>query len=313
MTASPTVKTLTERLIALCAIAALCLAASSCSEKKGSDEPAAATGTPVSIVHPSMTTMTESVTFAASTSFLKKEIVRSTFTGFIRSVNASIGGRVAPGETLFQIATKDAAAADSARITVNGSPFAGAVAVKASTRGVLTELNFHPGDYVTDGEQLAVVSDPSSMVVLLNVPFEDASKIHSGARCTLMLPDGRRVPGVVSGSLPSVDQASQTQSFIIRSEAVLPANLNLTVSIPVREAPHAVALPKQSVQSNETLDEFWVMKLVNDSVAVKIPIEKGIETDSTVQIVSPRLMESERIVMEHGYGLPDTAKVIVRK
>lgn len=293
--------------------AGLFMLVSSCSVKNDTAEhEASATGTPVTVVHPQVSPMTESVSFAASTSFLKKEIIRSTFTGFIKTVNAQIGDRVRPGEELFRIATKDAAAADSARITVNGSPFAGAVSVKAKSRGVVTEVNFHAGDYVTDGEQLAVVSDPSSMVVLLNVPFEDASKIRVGARCTLLLPDGKRVPGSIAQSLPSVDQVSQTQAFLIRCQAALPSNLNLTVMIPVRESPRAIALPKQSVQSNETLSEFWVMKLVNDSTAVKIPVVKGIETDSTVQIVSPNLDASERIVVEHGYGLPDTAKVIVR-
>ena len=34
-------------------------------------------------------------------------------------------------------------------------------------------------------------------------------------------------------------------------------------------------LPQNAIQSNEMLTEHWVMKLANDSTAVKVPIQTG--------------------------------------
>jgi len=51
------------------------------------------------------------------------------------------------------------------------------------------------------------------------------------------------------------------------------------------------------------------MKLVNDSIAVKLPVQKGIEVDSLVQIKEPQLAPNDRFVIIGGYGLPDSAKI----
>jgi hypothetical protein len=58
---------------------------------------------------------------------------------------------------------------------------------------------------------------------------------------------------------------------------------------------------------------FWIMKLINDSTAVRENIHKGIETDSLVQILSPRLNKSDRVISSGAYGLPDTSKIEIVK
>jgi uncharacterized NAD(P)/FAD-binding protein YdhS len=76
---------------------------------------------------------------------------------------------------------------------------------------------------------------------------------------------------------------------------------------------NAETLPKSSVLSDETQSNYWVMKLINDSTAVKVPITKGIETGDTVQIISPRFSPTDKILSGGNYGLSDTASVIVDK
>jgi Barrel-sandwich domain of CusB or HlyD membrane-fusion len=300
-----------KRMIGIAGASALLLLAS-CSAPKDNDA-APAGGTPVKIVHPSTSSLAESMECNATTAFLKKEIVRSTFQGFIQKTNKAIGDNIQEGEILLYLKTKEAPAADSPGIHVNDNLFRGTVPLTAKSTGVLTEMNFHAGEYVQEGEQLAVIANPSSLVVMLNVPYQNASQIGINTRCTVILPNGRRMDGTVASALPSVDPASQTQSFIIRCAdmAHVPANLNLVVTIPVRAIRNAVVLPKRAIQSNETLDSFWIMKLVNDSIAVKVPIVKGSENDSLVQILAPVLNAAERIVFEGGYGLPDTARVSI--
>src|SRR5678815_96990 len=68
-------------------------------------------------------------------------------------------------------------------------------------------------------------------------------------------------------------------------------------------------LPKAAVLSNEEQTEFWIMKLLNDSVAVKTGIQKGIESGGNIQVISPPLGDSDRIILTGNYGLSDTAKI----
>lgn len=72
-------------------------------------------------------------------------------------------------------------------------------------------------------------------------------------------------------------------------------------------------LPKSAVQSDETLTEHWVMKLVDDSTAVRVPIEVGNSNASEIEIKSTALSPQDRIILTGGYGLEDGAKVVVTK
>ncbi len=65
--------------------------------------------------------------------------------------------------------------------------------------------------------------------------------------------------------------------------------------------------------SNETLDKFWIMKLIDDTTAVRNDITKGIENDNFVQVLKPELNMTDRIISDGAYGLPDTAKVVLGK
>ena len=75
----------------------------------------------------------------------------------------------------------------------------------------------------------------------------------------------------------------------------------------------AATLPKNSVLSNETQSEFWVMKMINDTTAVKVPVNKGIESGDRVEIISPQFSPTDKILLSGNYGLSDTALVIVNK
>lgn len=276
--------------------------------------PAETPGTPVKVASASEKSLTDYMSFNANTVFMKKEIVRSTFQGFIQKVYKNIGDYVTAGDVVFQIITKEAYATDSLRVKLSDEVFSGIVNIKSKTSGVLTELNYNVGDFISDGEQLAVISNPKSLAVLLNVPYQHISKIKLNSSCILIFPNGKEIKGIISKSLPSVDPVSQTQTFLIdfADGKDIPANLNIVVKIPVNVIKNAVVLPKSAIQSDETLTNFWIMKLINDTTAVKTIITKGIENDSLVQIISPRLSSTDKIIIDGAYGLPDTAKVIVK-
>ena len=286
----------------------------SCSGENKND-PNIVSGTPVKIIQPKKMDLTDYVTLNANTIFLKKEIVRATFQGFIEKTYKNIGDRISSGDLLFRINTKESAADTNLQIILGDKTFKGLINIKAKSNGVLTELNYNAGDFVSDGEQIAVISNPSSLRIELNVPYQYSGKININTPCEVYLPNGKVVNAFIQKIIPQVDPAAQTQTYILemKQSENLPENLNVNARIPIRTVKDAIVLPQSSILSNETLDKFWIMKLINDTTAVRNDITKGIENDNFVQVLKPELNMTDRIISDGAYGLPDTAKIVLEK
>jgi multidrug efflux pump subunit AcrA (membrane-fusion protein) len=305
-------KPYTNKLILLLTFFISVIVLSSCTKKQAEETETQLKGVEVSAASPVIERMTDYEDLNANTFFLNQEIIRCTFSGFITKAHKNLGDNVKKGDVLFSIRTKESSAMDS---TMQENQFNGLVNIYAHSEGVLTELNYHAGDYITETDKLALIVNPSSLRIMLNVPFRYADKVLMSARYLIRLPDNKEISAEVVKKIPSIDPVNQTQSFILKpaSEVKLPANLNLIVKIPLQSITGAMALPKAAVATNETQSEFWVMKILNDSTAVKLNITKGIENDSLVQIKDPILSESDRFITEGVYGLPDTVNISIKK
>jgi hypothetical protein len=55
------------------------------------------------------------------------------------------------------------------------------------------------------------------------------------------------------------------------------------------------------------------MKVIMDSIAIKIPVIRGIENDSLSEIISPLLRKNDLIISEGAYGLPDSTIVKINR
>lgn len=286
----------------------------SCSGKEKKESSEEVKGIEVVVGNPVKRNMIEYADLNANTIYLKQEIIRATFQGFVEKTNKNIGDYVQQGDLLFVIKTKEADAVNNSQLDSSSKQFNGLVKITARTDGVLTELNHQTGDFVSDGEQLALLVNPQSLRIILEVPFQLAKSISDNGSYTIQLPDGKEYITHVSKRVPSIDPANQTQKFILETNTKLdlPANLNLNVKIPIKSVGEAIALPKSSVMTNETQTEFWIMKVVNDSLAVKLDIKKGIEADNFVQIKEPLINLNDRFIIEGSYGLPDTAKISIQ-
>jgi multidrug efflux pump subunit AcrA (membrane-fusion protein) len=272
-------------------------------------------GTPVQITRPKKTNLTEYITLNANTFFLKKEIVRATFQGFIEKIYNNLGDKISTGDLLLEIKTKESSADKNLELPIGDRTFSGIIKVYAKSDGVLTELNYNTGDFVSDGEQIAVISNPSSLRISLNVPYQYTSRINLNTTCDVYLPNGKSIKASIQKIIPKVDPAAQTQTYILNMNHAesLPENLNVNARIPLRTIKDAIVLPKTAVMSNETLDQFWIMKLIDDQTAVRVDIKKGIENDSLVQIINPELSLTDRIVTDGAFGMPDTSKIVIGK
>ena len=77
--------------------------------------------------------------------------------------------------------------------------------------------------------------------------------------------------------------------------------------------PSALILPKECILSDEVMKEFWVMKLVNDTLAVKVTVNVGIMNADSAEVISPVFHGSDRILSSGNYGIGDTAVVRILK
>lgn len=291
----------------------------SCKSNKaepGAEEVPVDVQTPVTITTISTETIYDSITLNATSAFVQDNMVKSNINGYIKSVNIKPGQYVAAGRNLFTLKTKEA---ESLGNTINkldpSFHFTGIVSITAPQNGYVTQLLHQVGDYVQDGEQLAVISNTNSFGFVLNIPYEYRRYIQAGKKAIIELPDGTLLNGTVNEFLPTIDSASQTQTAIIKvvSTFQIPENLIAKVHLLKMEKTGVTSLPKEAILTNESQTNFWVMKMTDSVRAIKVEIIKGLESGNRVEIVSPKFSAEDKIILTGAYGLPDTANVkIVR-
>ena len=291
------------------------LIALSCRSTPGSTEKEIEAKTPVTVVTVACKTISETIDVPAVTSYLKKNTIRSTTTGLVESVLVVQGEYVMRGKLMVTLKTREASAMQMTVQSDSSLAFKGIIKVYSPEEGVISSISHQSGDFVQEGDELAVVSDQNSMVFILEVPVEQAGLVEKTKECSLKLPDGRIIPGTITGKLPEMNVQNQTVNYIVKpaSKLRLPQNLIADASLMKTISTNALVLPKDAVLGNETLTECWVMKLINDTTAVRVMVRKGIEKEDEVEIIEPKFLPEDRILMTGNYGLPDTATVIISK
>jgi multidrug efflux pump subunit AcrA (membrane-fusion protein) len=280
------------------------------------DDDSISTGTPVAIAHVQTGAMNETVEVNAVSAFLLKTYVKANVNGYLQNVNAQLGKYVSKGQDLFTIKTKEAQSLGNTVTQLDTSlHFEGVIHIKAPGSGYITQLTYQAGDYVQDNEQLAVITDTKSFVFLLDLPYELKPYLPNNKNVQLKLPDGGMLNGYIDAALPTVDAVSQTQSYIIKvnTDKQIPENLIAKVSLVKKTKQNTVSVPKSAVLTDETQSQFWIMKLTDSTTAVKVPVQKGMETNNAVEILSPPLSPGDQVLITGNYGLADTAKVSVQK
>jgi multidrug efflux pump subunit AcrA (membrane-fusion protein) len=280
-------------------------------KKEASEDKTTPAGTPVTVTAISTESLADYIELNATSSFRQKNYVKANVNGYVQTVNTQPGKYVNTGQVLFTLKTKEAQSIGNVVNKLDPSfRFSGINNIKATGSGYITQLNHQAGDYVQDGEQLAVINDANSFAFLLNLPYELRRYVKLNSILDLTLPDGTKLKGTVTDAIPAVDPASQTQSIVIKvPNANIPENLIAKVTILKTKKDKAVSLPKATILTNDVQSEFWVMKMIDSNTAVKVSVKKGMETKDKVEITEPAFTPADKILLTGNYGLPDTAKV----
>jgi hypothetical protein len=268
-------------------------------------------GIPVTVSPVHIGPMINFIELSATSEFLFKAAIKSPATGYVDDMLVNQGDAVERNQTLFTIRTKEAAAIvpDS----LNSISFTGIVNVKTATAGLILSIEHPKGDYVAEGDQLCQVAITESFVFILDVPFELSGFIRLHSPCEIVLPDSQSIKGIIKASFPSMAVNSQTERFIVKmaEPKSLPENLTGKIRIVKESVKSATSLPKSCILTDETMQQFWVMKLINDSVSVKVPVTTGITDGENVQVIRPVFSTSDLFLASGNYGLGDTVYVKV--
>ncbi len=282
-------------------------------DKAGDDDDAkVASQTPVTVTTVDSSALADYIDLNATSTTLQKNYVKANANGYIHDVKAQLGHDVSKDELLFTIKTKEAQTiGNSINVLDTTFRFSGINKIKASAPGYISQIIHQAGDYVQDGEALAVISDRSSFVFLMQLPYELKQYVKTGQNVNLTLPGGTKITGNVSSFMPTVDTVAQTQGVVIKINTgqQIPENLVAKARIVKSSKSNTQSLPKSAILANETQTEFWVMKLINNTTAVKVPVKEGIQSGDRVEILSPKFSGKDKIIVTGNYGLADTAKV----
>lgn len=252
----------------------------------------------------------------ATTTYLIKNTIKANATGYLDLVNVTSNDYVKKGKVVFSLKTREAKVLGNTINNIDPSlNFGGAIFLRATSDGYISSVNVQQGDYAQDGDILAVINDTKSFSIVLSLPYELKKYVAVGEVFTAYLPDGTTLPARVDKFMPTVDLASQTQSVVLKciGQQNIPENLVVKVRINRTAGNKTLSLPKAAVLSDETETDFWIMKMIDNSTAVKVPIKKGIETADKIEILSPELTQNDRILLTGNYGVADTIKVKISK
>lgn len=261
--------------------------------------------------------ISDTIFLNATTVYNKKTTIQSPISGYITKVNIVIGSMVGRGNEVFNMVTKEYKALNSSRERIDSNSYRyllGKVAVNAPVGGQITDLTVQEGSYVQEGNPLCSIVNLADLNLNLFVPVEYTGYISRGQVCNIILPNGQRISGSITGLQSKAEPNTQTETYLLRpyTGLFIAEGVNVKVFIVLQKRENTQLLPKEAVLSNETLDKFWVMKLINDSTAVKVPVRVGLSSKDDVEVIDPVFSENDRVIIQGNYGLPDTALINIQ-
>src|SRR5690606_13453641 len=154
----------------------------------------------VSVVNVQQNDIAEYLTFNGVTQYQKKENIRSNVTGYISYMPFKVGDHIGLGQTFASLRTKEQdALKEAVKIDSSLAKFIGPIRIASNAKGIITVLNVTNNDYVAEGDILATIVQPKSLVVQVNVPYEYEGAVKVGSICEIVLQNGETLTAKITG------------------------------------------------------------------------------------------------------------------
>lgn len=291
----------------------LLLILSACKNQPAEAERVTLPQSPVQITKLRIGSITDNLILSATTVYLKRNVITAEIPAFITKVNIRLGEKISKGQVLYELQTKESKALGKQIITRDTTlANFGNIKIYAPASGIITTFDKQQtGDYILEGTQLCTIAESNDLAFQLNVPYEFSALTKVGNRCTITLPDNSVHDAIITTPLTAMNVLAQTQTILAKcTEALfLPENLIVKVQVSKTASGNKQILARACILSDEMMQEFWVMKLINDTTAVKILVVLGNKNEKETEINSPAFNADDRIIFSGNYGLKDTAHV----
>lgn len=268
----------------------------------------------VSVISAHTGMMAHTEQLSATAHYLRRNTVTAPVAGYVHFVKINFNDHVAKGQLLYTIETKERRALGSFESQDMNDKNYGLINVYAPMNGIITAIpQSQNGVFVSEGSALCDISDNHSLYFQVNIPYEYAKYVKENKSCIITLPDNTSINAQMEMPIMQSLTGLQTIPYMAKpqTDIYIPEGIIATVKLVTYQNSAAIMLPKKAVLSDELMQEFWVMKLINDSTAVKVPVTIGSQNDTMIEIKRPAFNSSDKILNSGNYGLSDTALVKV--
>ena len=187
--------------------------------------------------------------------------------------------------------------------------------IRSPIDGVVTDRPLFAGETAGAGMPVITVMNTSALLAKLHIAQMQAQQLTLGASAEITVP-GVTDPVAAKVSLisPALDPGSTTVEVWLRVENpkdLFKAGTAVHAVITGRTATAATLIPTEAVQTAADGTTKSVMVIAADGSAHKRPVVLGIQTATTVQVLSG-LTPADTVITTGAYGLDDGTKVKIK-
>ncbi len=260
----------------------------------------------------------------------------SPINGVITKFNFYNGDKVAEGETIASIITKESYAAvkgaetmmknavteeqkkEAERTIKIAEQNSNQIKIAAPFSGILINRSKNENEVVNEGDPIGGLINKNSILFIAQVPTDLINKIMIGQQVNIVFPSigGEKFNGTVKRIEQRVNMQSQTfpvQIEINRLNQLLADSLYGEASIIVGVHKNVFVVPSKALIHDEEKDTYSITLVNPDSLAYTVNVKVGLKKDSLEEISAGNLKEGMKVIVEGNYGLPDSTKVSIKK
>jgi HlyD family secretion protein len=186
--------------------------------------------------------------------------------------------------------------------------------IRSPINGVITDRPLYAGEMASAGSALLTVMDISSVIAKAHIPQSEAVALKVSDKGTMTVPGIERpIDGKVTVVSPALDPNSTTVEVWFEAKNAnqeLKPGMSVQLSLTAQTVKDALVIPLNSVLT--AADGATTVVLAgSDSRAHQKAVKLGIRNGEDVQVLEG-LSESDRIVLNGAYGLPDNTKIKIQ-
>jgi RND family efflux transporter MFP subunit len=185
--------------------------------------------------------------------------------------------------------------------------------IRSPITGVITDRPLYAGEMAAAGTPLLTVMDISSVIAKAHIPQSEAAALKVGDKGAMTIAGMEKpVDGKVTVVSPALDPNSTTVEIWFEAENPkhdLKPGTSVQLALTAQTVKDALVIPSNSVLTAPD-GTTTVMVAGSDGRAHQNAVKLGIRNGDDVQVVEG-LSESDKVVSNGAYGLPDKTKIKV--